>query len=332
MNSHITLSQAIEGYLLDARARQLSPRTIGDYIHIFHRFQDHVGNVAIAAIEPNDVRRFLANLRSHRVTPNGVAPRPSRILSKKTVRNHYIALASLWTWATSENIADRHVVRAIDPPPIEKPAIEPFSKSDVELLLDACDTSRPYTRLGKRECANRRPTADRDRALILLLLDTGARASEVCAEPRKGAPGLLVGDLDQRNSHVTVMGKGDKGRILPISAPTSKALWRYLTARPDSLPSDPLILSSRGGGPFTTAGLLCLVRRLGDRAGVPGAHPHRFRHTFAINFLRNGGNALELQRLLGHSTLEMVNRYVALAQVDLDNAHRRASPVVNWRL
>jgi integrase/recombinase XerD len=331
MNPHITLSQAIEGYLLDARARQLSPRTITDYLYIFHRFQDHVGDVSIASIEPNDVRRFLADLRSRRVAPDGIAPRPPRVLSKKTVRNHYIALASLWTWATSEDIADRHVVRAIDPPPIEKPAIEPFSKTDVELLLEACDYSRPYTRPGKRECAHSRPTADRDRALILLLLDTGARASEVCAEPRKGAPGLLMGDLDQRNGHITVMGKGDKGRILPISAPTAKAIWRYLTARPDALPSAPLFLSSRGG-PFATSGLLCLIRRLGDRAGVSNAHPHRFRHTFAINFLRNGGNALELQRLLGHSTLEMVNRYVALAQVDLDRAHLRASPVANWRL
>jgi integrase/recombinase XerD len=331
MKNHITLSQAIEGYLLDARARQLSPRTIDDYVYIFRRFQDHVGDVAVASIEPDDVRRFLADLRSHRVIPNGIAPRPPRVLSKKTVRNHYIALASLWTWATSEGIADRHVVRAIDPPPIEKPAIEPFSKADVELLLDACETTRPYVRPGKRECVHTRPSADRDRAIILLLLDTGARASEICAEPRKGVPGLLIGDLDKRNSHITVMGKGDKGRILPFSAPTAKAIWRYLTTRPDVLPCDPLFLS-RHSEPFTTSGLLCLIRRLGDRAGVPNAHPHRFRHTFAINFLRNGGNALELQRLLGHSTLEMVNRYVALAQVDLDQAHRRASPVVNWHL
>jgi site-specific recombinase XerD len=58
----------------------------------------------------------------------------------------------------------------------------------------------------------------------------------------------------------------------------------------------------------------------------------RFRYSFAINFFRNGGNSLELQCLLDYATLEMVKRYVALAQVDLENAHRRASLVANWRL
>jgi site-specific recombinase XerD len=78
---------------------------------------------------------------------------------------------------------------------------------------------------------------------------------------------------------------------------------------------------------------LChLIIRLGRRAGIPNANVHRFRHTFAINFLRNGGNAYTLQRLLGHSTLDMVKTYLQLAQQDDSDNHRRASPVANWRL
>jgi len=331
MNTHITLSQAIEGYLLDANARRLSPRTITTYLQIFHRFQDYLGDVLLTEISPDDIRRFLNHLASAPIIPSSPIARPPRTLSDKTIHNHHIALSALWTWATKEGFTTHHIVRAVDRPQFEQRAIHPYSRQDIEAMLTACNRSQPYIRPGKRECTHARTTASRDRAIILLLTDTGLRASELAADPRRQTPGLRIQHLDQRNLQITVFGKGDKERLLPICHQTLKATWRYLVTRPDAIPADPLFLSKQKG-PLTTSGLYQLTHRLGQRAGILNAHPHRFRHTFAINFLRNGGNIYALQRMLGHTTLEMVKRYLELAQTDIENAHRRASPVANWNL
>jgi site-specific recombinase XerD len=330
---NITFSQAIDGYMLDARARGLSPKTIADYQNGFRHFREYLNgqDPNLRDITTRDIRQFLAYLRAEPVEPDGIAPRPARKLSKKSVCNIHTALSSLWTWALSEKFVDEHIIRMVRPPKPETPAIKPFSQADVEALLEACQYTRAYKRPDKAKCRNERPTAQRDRSIIMLLTDTGIRASECCANPRTDAPGLLIRDVDRRNSRIKVWGKGDEERFLPVSNRTMKAIWRYLLERDEPRQEDPLFLSYYGD-PLTVDALGKLIKRLGEKAGVENAHPHRFRHTFATNVLRNGANVLQLKRMLGHSSMEMVKRYVEIAQCDIDEAHKRASPVANWRL
>lgn len=99
--------------------------------------------------------------------------------------------------------------------------------------------------------------------------------------------------------------------------------------RREARAGDPLLVT-RDGERFNRTALRLLIVRMGDRADVKGATPHRFRHTFAINFLRNGGHLFALQEMLGHSTLEMVRSYARLAELDIAIAQRRASPADNW--
>lgn len=83
---------------------------------------------------------------------------------------------------------------------------------------------------------------------------------------------------------------------------------------------------------MTRDNLLNLVVRIAKRAGVRGANVHRFRHTFAIQFLRNGGSVLALQDALGHERMETVRIYAKLAEVDLQAMQRAASPADGWEL
>ncbi len=84
--------------------------------------------------------------------------------------------------------------------------------------------------------------------------------------------------------------------------------------------------------PFTRDALRQVIKGLGEKAGVKKCHPHRFRHTFAITYLRSGGDIFTLKLLLGHGSLDMVEHYARIADVDVEQAQRKASPADNWRL
>jgi integrase/recombinase XerD len=306
----VTLTQAIEGYLIAAHARRLSEETLSHYAHTHRRLLAFLqADPPLASIDAGAIRGFLASLTG---------------IGAKSIRNHHTGLAALWTWAVHEGLVDRHVIHDVAAPSYPHREIIPYSHEDLRAMLRACERTVSYTRPGKRPCDNARPTALRDRAIILLLLDTGIRASELC--------NLRMLTCDLKNSRITVTGKGRRERTVPISPRTAQALWRYLAGRADrDSPLAPLFLS-HAHLPFTRDVLHKLLSRIGSRAGLQGVNLHRFRHTCAIQALRNGMNVFALQRLLGHSTLDMVRRYLAIAETDVERAHRDASPVMNWVL
>jgi integrase/recombinase XerD len=210
----LTLSQSIEGFLLEKQAQHLSPHTVADYTNAFRKFQAYLGDpersgaeskdVPFAGITADQIRGFLGDLSTPRA-PNGVAKRPVKGLSNKTILNVHTALSALWTWAVAEGIVTQHLLRQIPRPKPEKRAITPFSEEDMKTLLANGERSRTYTRPGKRACDHAVTTALRNRqahecAIILLLLDTGVRASELC--------GLAIKDADLTNKRILVLGKG----------------------------------------------------------------------------------------------------------------------------
>jgi len=303
--SKITLSQAKEGYLLAVGARHLSEHTILDYVNTLTKFSNFLNeDLPIDEITRHHIEAFLAAQTK---------------VTNKTLLNYHVGLSALWTWAVSEHIVPKHIVREVTPPKPEQKEIVPFTVLEIRAMLGV--VGRNTT--GQVNNKYMKDSADRNRAILLLLLDTGMRASELC--------GLTFGQVDSHNRRVRVMGKGAKERTIPFSPRTGQALWRYLTTRSDVRANDPLI-ATQDEHELTRSRLLKILGKIGTRAGVSKVHPHRFRHTFAIQYLRNSGDPYTLQALLGHSSLDMVKNYLRIAQIDIDSAHRRASPVDNWRL
>jgi integrase/recombinase XerD len=302
--------EAVEGFWL-ARSRNLSDHTVSDYSVTFKRFGKWIKYGDVERVTVKQVNAFLTYLGDELE------------LAPKTVLNAWIALSSFWTWAAVD-LGCKHIMRDTERPHAQRRTMQPFSEEEVRAMLEACATMRAYDPRHKRYVNGHRPSAHRDAAILLVLLDTGLRVSELC--------NLVRRDYDRKQGRLIVEhGKGDKQRTVFCGQAAQRALWRYLATRNDVEATDP-IFATAGGRHMDSAGVRMMIVRCGERAGVAGATPHRFRHTFAVNFLRNGGNMAALQDLLGHSTLEMVRRYARLAEVDLADAQRKASPADRWRL
>jgi site-specific recombinase XerD len=295
------LSDALAGYWLEKQL-DLSLHTARDYSLTFSRMSDFLGDPDFASITADDIRRFLAHCQK------------TFGLGHKTVTNHWIALSSLWAWAEREHNLP-HIIRGrIKRKRIESEPVNPFEASEIALLLEGVRFMAAYTGLDGTTHRARRPTATRDTAILLTLLDSGLRASELCD--------LCVRDYDKLRGQIHVKrGKGGKSRYVPLGSRSQQAIQEYMSSRPKAKTSEPLF-PTRTGGHMDRNSLGNLLERIGANAGVANVFPHRFRHTFAIGFLRAGGNALLLQKLLGHSSLDMTRRYVAFVEQDITSAGR----------
>lgn len=323
--SYPTLSRTIEGFVLAKSASGLSANTIRNYQTDLCRFTEWVGDRSIDSITSKQLEQFIKYLRDDfRITHIATTKVTPRKLSSKSIKNTWGTLSSFWNWVSREfELPNPFSVPAIK---AHTKPIDPLSMETIERLILVCDSSTKKSQL-RKSYISKRSTAKRDKAIILTLLDTGMRVSELC--------GIDISTVDFDMGRILVTGKGNKQRFVYLGKVSKQAVWRYLTERfPNDAPpkDEPLFVNQDGFHRMTRYGVLLLLKRLGKKIGVLGVHPHRFRHTFAIQFLRNGGNVFELQQLLGHSDLEMVRNYVKLAQLDLEVIARKASPVDNWRL
>jgi integrase/recombinase XerC len=224
--------------------------------------------------------------------------------SASTANVVYRALQQFIKWLQDEEEIDRSPMERMRPPIVPEKPVPVLTEVQLRTLLQGTKGNSFVDR--------------RDSAILRLLLDTGGRLSEVA--------GLTVNDVDFDNDVVHVLGKGRRPRALPFGQQTGLALGRYLRARAkEKLSARPeLWLAEKNRGPLGSNGIHQMLRRRGDAAGIPGLHAHQFRHTAAHEWLSNEGSEIDLMRLMGWKSPQMLRRYGAsMADQRARDAHRR---------
>lgn len=314
----LSLLQAISGFELANKVRRLSPKTVKWYNDNLVRFAEwtaqQCGPQTLGGITTAMIRSFMHYLieearpyEGHRLTATS-----ERKLSPASILAFYSSLSAFFRWCESEELLVKNPMATVARPKVPRKIVPTFSEEEIKGLLSASG-SLPQD------------TGARMKAMLLFLLDTGVRINELTTLKRES--------LDLELGRALVMGKGAKERHVYYGNTTRKALWRYLELhRPTPGPKNDFVFLTRQGLPLRMRLTQHDLFDLGHKAGVTDVHPHRFRHTAAVQFLRNGGDVFSLQKMLGHTTLDMVRRYVELASEDVEKAHRVASPVDNWKL
>ncbi len=313
------LDTLLQGYRLCARTEGKSENTI------------RIVNTALTTLKcflesrgyPNDVtdigvtelREFILHLQQVRAFEHHPLTGPqAKGLSGHAINTYLRSIRAFWSWLMREEIINSNPFTKIRIPKPPKKIIITFSEKQLTAMLKSVNTSMP--------------AGFRDWTIILMLLDTGLRASELV--------GLTMNDVNLEDGMVKVYGKGNKERVVPFGTKVQRAVWKYLQ-RYRSQPANPLyptLFLTAAGNPITTDRLRMIIEKYARKASIEGVRcsPHTFRHTCAISYLRNGGDVFSLQRILGHSSLDMVRIYVNLAEADIKACHRRFSPADNMQL
>jgi integrase/recombinase XerD len=308
------LSKALDGYQLDITSTH-SLGTVKLNLLCLDKLVIYLGDPELEHIKPDDLSRFMAYLRTeYKPSRYGDDTTP---LSGSALDNHWKAIRSFYNYA-EKNLEVLRPDKRLKRPKYLSPEVKPFSRDEIQRMVKDCEWV--FCVQNGKQVRKKRPKGIFDRALILLLLETGLRIGEVSR--------LEIQHVDLKTGEVLVVpygtGRKTKPRTVYLGNNGKKALWLYLARRSDYKPNDPLF------SPDETL-LRDRVEAVGKRCGIARPNPHRYRHTFAIEFLRAGGDVFTLKRLLGHSTLEMVERYLTIAQEDLKRASS-LSIADRWKL
>ncbi len=295
----MAFDSAIDAYLDHLRVeRALSENTVQAYASDLAKFSAHLeGSLEPGqSIDLGTISTWMATLSRGGLNPRSLARHLSAVrgLMRFLVREGYL------THDPTERAARPRVGRRLP---------KALSEQEIMTLLDAPRDDSPR--------------GLRDRAMLALMYACGLRVSEIIE--------LQFGDLDTQRGIVSVVGKGQKRRLVPIADVALERIRRFLDATPKEPKKgrshDVVLFPSPRGGKLTRQGFWKLVKSYASAAGIRGnIHPHRLRHSFATHMLVGGADLRSVQTLLGHADISTTEIYTHVTREHVHRAHRASHP------
>lgn len=273
---------AYKQYFVSMKLRGLAPGTIELAMRTIDKFNRWV-RVPFDSVTTNDIRLYIANREMN------------DHLSSATLSRERGCICRFFRWLYEEEYISRDPGRRVEDIKVEKRLKKAFTPVEIELMRNEC----------------RKP---KEKAAFELLLSTGCRVTELTL--------LAMENYDQQRGTITVVGKGNKERVVFVNARAKVAIDNYLVIKPHS--EGPILCGLHGVGTAMTAnGIQKMVKEIGKHAGVAHVHPHKFRRTAATLALKRGMSLNDVRRFLGHTDVDTTLQYIDTTGSDLKLEHEK---------
>lgn len=299
----LTLASAVDEWLTEFKYS--SPNTLSNYEdhvrRLFCGFASGNGITNLDAIKPRDIRYFLAE-------------EAERGIARTSLRNRYASLHAFFNWCIQQDYLTANPATAVTKPKNPQPIEEGFTREEASRLVRYSGPPRGKPTVFKH--GGPFTIAVRDRAMVVTLLGTAARADELLS--------MTLQDVDFANRLIKLHGKGLKDRKIRMGENVAKAMKDWLKVR--YLSNDSHFWLGQQRKPANYALLNKMTHALGERAGVDHCTPHRFRHTAATEYFHAHRDLVATQQFLGHSQVGTTMRYLKRLGVNYANDRAYQTP------